>query len=133
MESRLQSGEDIEMCDTCIKLEYPDRTRIEVVTAEIEFTGAISIDLGGAHCEIREFIAPHSGDSVLIHVPEERVVFIGDADSGDYYQNNGEYDKARLKEMIRVLEELDVDLFALGHGAPQSKLEVVCCLKRLVS
>jgi len=129
MKRRLQSGEDIDICDQCIRLEYPDRNKIKVVRAEIEFSGVISIDLGGVHCKIWEFTATHSSDSVLIHVPEERVAFIGDAEGGDYYQNKGEYDKARLKEMIRVLEKIDVDIFVLGHDGPQSKLEVMRYLK----
>jgi len=129
MEKRLQSGEDIEICDRCIRLEYPDRNKIKVVRAEIEFTGVINIELGGVHCEIMEFDATHSDDSVLIHVPEERVVFIGDADSGDDYQSKGEYDKAKLKEMIKLLEKIDVDIFVLGHDVPQSKLEVMSYLK----
>jgi len=128
MEMRLQSGEDIEICDRCIRLEYPDRNKVKVVRAEIEFTGVINIDMGGVHCEIKEFTATHSDDSVLIHVPEERVVFIGDAEGGDYYQNNGKYDKARLKEMIKVLEKIDVDIFVLGHNMAQSKLETMSYL-----
>ena len=129
MERRLQSGEDIEICDRCIRLEYPDRSKIKVVRAEIEFTGVISIDLGGVHCEIMEFNATHSSDSVLIHVPEERAVFIGDAAGRDDYQNKGEYDKARLKEMIKVLEKIDADTFMEGHDVPQTKLEVMSYLK----
>lgn len=129
MEMRLQSGEDIEICDRCIKLEYPDRNKIKIVRAEIEFNGAISIDLGGIHCEIREFIATHSDDSVLVHVPEERVAFIGDAEGTDDYQNQGEYDKTKLKEMIRVLEKIDANIIILGHDGPQSKLETLSYLK----
>jgi len=129
MEKRLQSGEDIEDCDRCIRLEYPDRTNIKVDKAEIEFAGAMSIYLGGVHCEIRELNAPHSSDSVLIHVPEEQVVFIGDADCGDYLQNNGRYDRARLKEMIEVLEGIRAEIVVLGHGMPQTKQEVMTYLK----
>ena len=129
MEMRLQSGEDIEMCDRCIKLEYLDRNKIKVVIAEIEFTGVININLGGINCEIREFNATHSDDSVIIHVPEERIVFMGDAEGGDDYQNKGEYDKTRLKEMIKVLEKIDVDIFMLGHDGPQTKLAVMSYLK----
>jgi glyoxylase-like metal-dependent hydrolase (beta-lactamase superfamily II) len=129
MERRLQSGEDIEICDRCIKLEYPDRKKINVVTADIKFTGGISIDLGGVHCEIREFNAPHSSDSVLIHVPGEKVVFIGDAEGEDSYQNKGKYDKARLKEMIGLLEKIDVDIFVWGHDVPQTKQEAMSYLK----
>jgi len=129
MEMRLKSGEDIEMCDRCIKLEYPDRNKIKVVRAEIEFNGVISINLGGVHCEIREFNATHSSDSVLIHVPEESAVFIGDANDGDYYDNKGQHDKTRLKEMIKVLERIDADIFILGHDVPRTKLEIMSYLK----
>ena len=129
MERRLQSGQGIEMCDRCIKLEYLDRNKIEIVRAEIEFTGAISIALGSVHCEITEFNAPHARDSVLIHVPEEKAVFMGDADSGDYYQNEGKHDQARLKEMIEVLARIDADIVVLGHDVLQTKPRVIGCLK----
>jgi glyoxylase-like metal-dependent hydrolase (beta-lactamase superfamily II) len=129
MARRLQSGEDIEFCDRCIRLEYPDRNKIKVVRAGIEFTGAISIDLGGVRCEIREFNATHSADSVLVHVPEARVVFTGDADGEDFYQEQGKYNKVKLEEMIRVLEKIDVDIFVVGHDVPQSKMNVMSYLK----
>lgn len=129
MEKRLQSGEDIEMCDRCIRLEYPDRNKIKVTKATIEFTGVINIDLGSVHCEIREFSAPHSDDSVLIHVPEERVVFIGDAEGGDYYNNRGKCDKSRLKEMINLLEKIDAYIYVWGHDIPQRKVEAIKYLR----
>ncbi|UCC17802.1 MAG: MBL fold metallo-hydrolase [Dehalococcoidales bacterium] len=129
MKKRLQSGEEIDFCDQCIRLEYPDRSKIKVVTAEIEFNGSITFDLGGVSCEIREFTSPHSIDSVLIYVPKERIVFIGDAESGDYYQNNGEYDRAKLTEMIIVLEKIDVDTIMPGHDGPQPKAAVMNFLK----
>ena len=129
MSKRLNTGEDIEMCDWCIRLEYPDRSKIKVVTASIEFTGAVTIDLGGIRCEIREFVSTHSSDSVLVHIPEERIVFIGDAESGDYYHNNGEYDKGRLQEMIKTLGEIDIDTIMPGHDGPQPKAAVMNFLK----
>lgn len=129
MKKRLESGEDIEMCNQCIKLEYPDRSNIKVVTAEIEFIGVISIDLGGVRCEIKEFVSPHSRDSVLIHVPEERIVFIGDAESGDYYHNNGGYDRIKLKEMINTLEKINADTIMPGHDELQLKSAVINYLK----
>ena len=131
MEKRLQSGEDIEMCDWCIRLEYPDRRKIKVVATDVEFSSAITIDLGGICCEIKEFVSPHSSDSVLVHVPKERVVFIGDAESGDYYQNNGEYDKTKLGVMIKTLEKIYADMIIPGHDDPQPKEAVMNYLKNI--
>ena len=129
MQRRLQSGEDIEFADRCIRLEYPNRNQIKVVNAGIEFSGEINIDLGGIHCEIREFVAPHSSDSVLVYVPEEKVLFIGDADCQDFYQNTGKYDKAKLKEMIKLLEEIDFDVLVEGHDIPKTRLEFIGMLR----
>lgn len=129
MKRRLQSGEDIELCDRCIRLEYPDRSKIKVDTADIEFAGEINIDLGGVCCAVREFTSPHSIDSVLVHIPEERIVFIGDAESGDYYKNNGEYDKPKLEEMIKVLEKIGVDTIMPGHDGPQPRSAVMNFLR----
>ena len=129
MKKRLQSGEDIEFCDQCIRLEYPDRNMIKVVTADIIFTGTISLDLGRIQCEIREFTSTHSNDSVLVHVPAERIAFIGDAESGDFYQNDGGYDKSKLEEMIIVLEEIDAEIIIPGHDNPQPKVVVLNYLK----
>lgn len=130
MAQRLETGEDIELCDRCIKLEYPDRNEIKVVRADIEFTGAMNLYLGGIRGEIREFIAPHSDDSVLVYIPEERIIFIGDADSGDYYHNNGRYDRARLHALLTTLEELDADVIFSSHDAPRPKREYLKDLKR---
>jgi glyoxylase-like metal-dependent hydrolase (beta-lactamase superfamily II) len=129
MKKRLRSGEDLEVCDRCIRLEYPDLNKIRVVTSEIEFTGGINIDLGGIHGEIREFADTHSGDAVLVYVPEERVLFLGDADCGDYHQLGGKYDKVKLKDMISILEEIDAGIFMPGHDLPQSKRKVIGYLK----
>ena len=129
MKRRLQSGEDLEVCDRCIRLEYPDLDKIKVVRSGIEFTGAVSIYLGGIHCEIREFNDPHSGDAVLVHIPEEGVLFLGDADCGDYHQLGGKYDKVKLKKMIGMLEKIDADIFVPGHDVPLSKPEVIGYLK----
>ncbi|CAK7071848.1 MAG: hypothetical protein TIS_01028 [Tissierella sp.] len=133
MSRRLQSGDDIETCDRCIRLEYYDRNEIKVVKADIEFHGQIILDLGGVHCELREIEATHSSDSVLAYVPEERTVFIGDADCADYYNNNGKYDKKKLVKLIALLEEIDFDTYVLGHDEPQNKDEVIAYLREELS
>jgi glyoxylase-like metal-dependent hydrolase (beta-lactamase superfamily II) len=129
MQLRLQTGEDIEFCDHCIRLEYPDRNDIKIRPADIEFDNCILLDLGGVHCEIRKIIGTHSEDSVSIYIPEEKVLFIGDADCEDHYNNNGNYDKTKLEGLIEYLEEIDFVQYILGHDEPQRKDEVLKYLK----
>ena len=124
MKNRLETGKDIEMCDKCIKLEYPNRQEIKVISADVEFSGSLKIDLGGLNCELIQTQAPHSEDSVLIYIPEEKTIFIGDADCQDYYDNNGLYDKDKLKSFIKLIKEIDFNTYVLGHDEPQTKEEV---------
>lgn len=125
MKDRLKAGKDIEFCDKCIKLEYPDRQNVKVVTSDIEFNGKLKFGLGGIHCEVMEVNAPHSEDSVIIYVPEERAVFVGDADCGDYYNYGGKYDKNKLQSYIEFIREIDFNTCLLGHDKPESKEEVL--------
>jgi glyoxylase-like metal-dependent hydrolase (beta-lactamase superfamily II) len=129
MARRLQTGEDIEFCDSCIKMEYTDRQKIKVVPAAVEFVSGMRVDLGGVRAEIREFDSTHTSDSVQVHVPEEGVLFLGDADCADFYEENGVYNRAKLLGMINYLEKINAAIFVLGHDAPQSKREVISYLK----
>lgn len=121
MQHRLETGEDIEFCDRCIRLEYPDRTDIKVTTSDIQFSGSLKLDLGGIKCEVMEVIAPHSEDSVLIYVPEEKIIFVGDADCGDYYTNNGNYDKSKLEKYIEVIKGFDFNTYVIGHDELENR------------
>lgn len=124
MQERLETGKDIEMCDRCIKLEYPNRKNIKVITSDIEFSGSLEINLGGIYCEITEVKAPHSEDSVLIYVPEERTIFVGDADCEDHYNNHGKYDKNKLEKYIESIREFNFNTYVLGHDKPEGREEV---------
>jgi glyoxylase-like metal-dependent hydrolase (beta-lactamase superfamily II) len=125
MKDRLETGKDIEFCDRCIKLEYPNREAIKVITSDIEFSGSLKLNLGGIYCEIIEVEAPHSDDSVLIYIPEEETIFVGDADCGDYYNNNGNYDKDKLQKYIELIKGLDFNTCMLGHDMPGKREEVL--------
>lgn len=129
MSMRLQSGEDIEFCDRCIRLEYPDRNEIDVRLADIIFENDLTLDLGGIHCELKRIGGTHSEDSVIVYIPEEKVAFTGDVDGPDYYHNNGNYDKNKLLQLIDYMEKLDANIFIAGHDEPISKEEVMGYLK----
>lgn len=79
MAARLETGEDTEFCDLTIREVYPDRTNIVIREADIIFEDTLTLDLGGITCLLRRIDNPHSADSVLVHIPQEGVVFLGDA------------------------------------------------------
>lgn len=129
MKKRIQTGEDIIFCDRCIRLEYPDLSKIKVRTADVEFDKSLILDLGGITCRLSRIKAPHSNDSTIIYIPEEKVVFFGDDECEDFYNNDGKYDLEKLEKFIIYLEELDFVTYIMGHDEPQRKEDVLDYLK----
>ncbi len=121
MRARLASGEEIAFCDECIRQEYVDRSEIRVVPADIAFEGRMTVDLGGATCELFEFDAPHSFGSVLARLSPGGVLVMGDADCGDHYENGGRHDPAKYRALLAFLEACDFEIALLGHDAPRPK------------
>ncbi len=124
MKNRLLSGEDIEFADTNIRKEYQSLQDIKVVTADIVFNDELKLDLGGINIIFKNVIAPHSEDSVIVYVPEEKVVFIGDAYSKDYY-DNCKYDPIKIKNFVTTLENLEFNTCFVGHSNPLKKEDII--------
>lgn len=129
MRRRIETGEDIAFCDEHIRKEYPDRSKILVSTADLVFDNWLSIDLGGITCILIRVGGSHSEDSVVVHVPEERVVFVGDAISPDLHHGPAKYDRVLLAALIDRLERLDFETCVPGHDDPWSRDEVFAYLR----
>jgi len=128
MKKRLLTGEDIEFADTNIRKEYKALQDIKVIPSDIVFENELEIDLGGLTVILKNVISPHSEDSVIVYVPEEKVVFIGDAYGVDYY-NNYEYDSVKLGSLINMLERLEFNICFPGHSSPINKTGIIEYLK----
>jgi glyoxylase-like metal-dependent hydrolase (beta-lactamase superfamily II) len=129
MSERLTTGEDIELCDKCIRIEYSNPEDIIIRTADIVFDGKLRLDLGGVTCELLQIANPHSEDSVAIYIPEERIIFLGDASGGDHYHNQGRYDKNKLLSFINFIKETDFDICVEGHDSAISKQQLLEYMK----
>ncbi|WP_353094684.1 hypothetical protein [Tissierella praeacuta] len=64
-------------------------------------------------------------DSVLIYIPEEKTIFVGDADCEDYYDNGGKYNKYKLKNYIELIKGFDFHIYMIGHGEPENKESIL--------
>ncbi|MGG7176680.1 MBL fold metallo-hydrolase [Clostridium paraputrificum] len=127
MKYRLSTKEDIEFADMNIRKEYQSLQDIKVVTADIVFKNDLELDLGGIKVILKNVISPHSEDSVIVYVPQEKVVFIGDAYSKDYYDNCN-YDPIKINKLANTLENLEFDTCFLGHSTPLIKEEIISFL-----
>ena len=129
MEERLASGEDIQACADCIRREYNDPEKIRVVTADMEINGPVVLDLGGVTCEVIPQDSPHSRDGLFLYFPEEKALAVGDGESGDYYELDGQYDTRRLEAFLSFLDTLDYDLALPGHQMPWSRADQLAELR----
>ncbi|MEG0693824.1 MAG: MBL fold metallo-hydrolase, partial [Oscillospiraceae bacterium] len=106
--------------DEHIKIEYDNLSDIKVITSDIIFENQLTIDLGGVHCVLMQVTAPHTKDSVLVYIPEEKTLFIGDADCGDSY-NDGKCEQSKLMAFIHTIKTIDFDTYIIGHDKPETK------------
>ena len=113
--------------DPSIALEYAGNREIVVVPADIEFEGQITFDAGNITAFAYEAPSAHTDDSTLIYVPEEKVLFFGDALSGVF--PTWVADPVLLKAFIETIEESEAEYCIGGHWPIFRKEDLVRQLK----
>lgn len=117
--------------DACLNREYGNNKEIVVTLSSIQFDTELTLNLGGVTAEIFHVESPHSEDTVLINVPEEKTLFLGDATSEDFY-NNGYMDRRKLKKLIQTIEQTDCQYCILSHCEPLYKADLLQYLDSVV-
>ena len=113
-----------------LKAEYTGDKKIVITSADIMFEKELTFDLGGITAKVFHTVAPHSVDTTLIYIPEEKVLFLGDSTSGDYYNNNY-MDKNKLNALISTIESIDCEYCVVSHAEPQTKHALLQYLKSI--
>ena len=109
--------------DPCIRREYAGGVPLAVVPADVELTANTTLDLGGVTAEVCYGQSPHTEDALLIYVPEDHVLFIGDAQLGQFPSWAMDFDKlAALREQI---SGFDARIVIDGHWTPYTKEELL--------
>ena len=73
----------------------------------------MTVDAGNVTINLFKTVSPHCDDAVLIEIPQEKVLFLGDAISGVF--PDWIADPVKKKELVRVLEGFDVNTFIGAH------------------
>ena len=114
-----------------IAREYSNNKDIIVTLSDIEFDKELVINLGDISAEIFHTQAPHSEDTVLIYIPEEKVLFLGDSTSEDFFNNNY-MDINKLKSLIETIGKIECKTCILGHAEPLDKNDLLDYLESLL-
>ena len=109
--------------DERIRNEYADGRPIIVTLADLEFTGEMMLDLGNCPVRIFQAAAPHTDDSTLIYVIDEKVLFIGDATGGSF--PTWEMDPGLQQQLAETVDATDAEICMVGHWIPRSKEELL--------
>ena len=107
--------------DPTIRREYAGEVPVVVVPADEIVREDRTIDLRGVTAEIMLSPSPHTDDALLVYVPEDRVLFVGDAQLGQFPSWRMDWDKlAAFAEKVRGI---DADTVIDGHWKPYTKEE----------
>ena len=120
----LHDREKLKMADPYFKKEYHNKQSLNIVLSDIEFRGEIIVNLGELTAKIFQTESPHSEDTVCIYVPEEKVLFLGDSTSEDFF-NGGYMDQRKLKNLIMMIEDTNCEFCVLSHSEPLKKGELL--------
>lgn len=129
MKKRELTGEDISFCNECIVKEYEDLSEIKVMPADITISTITELNLGDLKLILIPRDSTHSRDALFILCPEEKMLFVGDADCEDHYEGEGKYNRDKLEAIIHFIENIDFEIYLLGHDMPSNKEETLGYLR----
>lgn len=130
MKHRLESGEEIEFADTHIRAEYDCLQDIHVTPAQRLWEEGLFLDCGKLTCYCMHLPSAHSDDSLVVWIPEEKLLFVGDIYNDDFYKNHYR-DPVKTKQLYEALNKIPFDLAVPGHSAPVKKADLMGFLKRM--
>ena len=110
-----------------VRLEYAGGKEIRITTADLAFEGEMLMDLGGCPVRIFQTEAPHTDDSTLVFVPDEKALFVGDACCGAF--PDWEKNPALVERLARAIQSTGAEICLEGHWTPETMKETLEELK----
>ncbi len=115
----------------CLKQEIEHMDALKLNNFDISYCGEMTIDLGNVTCIIREIPSPHTEDSTIVYVPEEKSLFLGDCVYGYNSQGFNYYDRELMEQVIRLIEAYDAEHYLCSHESICSRDEMISYFNQL--
>ena len=111
-----------------IRREYAVNREVIVKQADLVFSGEVTLNLGGCIVRALQTEAPHSEDSTLVYVDQDKTLFLGDSAGADFFTGIKRADLCgKLADTIR---EIDPDICVEGHWIPEATEDTLADLMR---
>ena len=112
-----ENGSDVFLnISESIRKEYEGGKEMIVVPADMLFEGEMTLELGGCTVKAMESQAPHTDDSTLIYICEDKTLFLGDATCPQY--PNGPKDRSKAEALADKIRSIAPDTCVEGHWQP---------------
>lgn len=99
-----------------IRKEYSENKEVIVKLADIVYSGEMALDLGGCTVKVIQSEAPHTDDSTLVYIENDKTLFLGDATCKDF--TIGKKDPALCKKLADTICRLNPQTCMEGHWVP---------------
>ena len=113
--------------DPSIRKEYEGGRPVVIVPADIEFNQTLRLDPGGLSVCLSTSVSPHTDDTTLVYIPEEKFLFVGDCICGVF--PTWEKDSQKTKDLIRTIEGIEAQHCLGGHWMLLTKEELLIALR----
>jgi glyoxylase-like metal-dependent hydrolase (beta-lactamase superfamily II) len=87
-----------------------------LVLPQITFTGKLELELGSVHFRLLYGGGGHTKDSIIVHLPKEKIIFLSDA-----LYPNPEGKITKLVGLFSKVERLRAEKFIPGHEMPYDR------------
>lgn len=96
-----------------------------IAAPTVTFTDRLAIDLGGQRVELIHVAPSHSDGSILVFLPDKKILFAGDVLFTGYHAFAGDGDIDGWLRTLDYILDMDVALIIPGHGPVSSKNDVI--------
>jgi glyoxylase-like metal-dependent hydrolase (beta-lactamase superfamily II) len=102
--------------DESIRREYRENAGVIVRQADIVFTGEMTLDTGGCAVTVMQTETPHTDDSPLVYVQNDKTLFLGDSTCHEFLTGIKNRDLCgKLADTIRGIHP---EICMEGHWVP---------------
>ncbi|EPE60510.1 metallo-beta-lactamase superfamily protein [Exiguobacterium sp. S17] len=123
LDERVESGIEIAFCAEAIRLEFGGTRSIQVVLPTVTFDDALTLDLGGVHVLLKHVGGDHTADAVVAYIPEEKVLFLGDALYANLYAPSWRMTAGETLRLLSVLDTFEAEAYVWSHGQVATRAE----------
>ncbi len=106
-----------------IRREYEGGKPVVVTPADLLFRGEMQLDAGNCPIRVFQAEAPHTDDSTLIFLPEEKCLILGDCTGGTF--PDWIMDQSLADKLAETVRQISPDICLPGHWTPLTAEAVI--------